>query len=179
MRKLCGLYRTGTLWAHSLWPEECHPDIVTMAKPLANGYPLGSVLMRDAVAETMTAGTHGTTFGGSPLACSVGYHVLDRLSRREFVSNLMGTSALLFSRLELLSEWFPNLVGPIRGRGLIIGLVLRREGDPQRLADLARERGLLLLTAGKDCVRLVPSLNVREEEISHAVDVIESCLSLM
>ncbi|KAH9045639.1 acetylornithine and succinylornithine aminotransferase [Lactarius pseudohatsudake] len=175
----CGLYRTGTLWAHSSWPEECHPDIVTMAKPLANGYPLGSVLMRDAVAETMTAGTHGTTFGGSPLACSVGYHVLDRLSRREFVSNLMGTSALLFRRLELLSEWFPNLVGPVRGRGLIIGLVLRREGDPQRLADLARERGLLLLTAGKDCVRLVPSLNVREEEVSHAVDVIESCLSLM
>jgi len=91
----------------------------------------------------------------------------------------MGTSALLFSRLEHLSGWFPNLVGPIRGRGLIIGLVLRREGDPQRLADLARERGLLLLTAGKDCVRLVPSLNVREEEISHAVDVIESCLGLM
>ena len=53
----CGLYRTGTLWAHSAWPVECHPDIVTMAKPLANGYPIGAVLMRDAVAETMTAGT--------------------------------------------------------------------------------------------------------------------------
>ena len=92
----------------------------------------------------------------------------------------MGTSALLFSRLERLSEWFPNLVGsPVRGRGLIIGLVLRREGDPQRLVELARERGLLLLTAGKDCVRLVPSLNVGKEEVSHAVDVIESCLSLM
>lgn len=176
----CGLYRTGTLWAHSSWPVECHPDIVTMAKPLANGYPLGAVLMRDGVAETMTAGTHGTTFGGSPLACSVGYHVLDRLSRHEFVSNMMGTSALLLSRLEHLSGWFPNLVGgPIRGRGLIIGLALRREGDPQRLVELARERGLLLLTAGKDCVRLVPSLNIREEEVSHAVDVIESCLGLM
>lgn len=91
----------------------------------------------------------------------------------------MGTSALLFSRLERLSEWFPNLVGPVRGRGLIIGLALHREGDPQRLVELARERGLLLLTAGKDCVRLVPSLNVGEEEVSYAVDVIESCLSLM
>jgi len=175
----CGLYRTGTLWAHSPWPVNCHPDIVTMAKPLANGYPVGAVLMRDAVAETMTAGTHGTTFGGSPLACSVGYHVLDRLSRHEFVSNMMGTSGLLFSRLERLSQWFPNLVGPVRGRGLIIGLVLHREGDPQRLVELARERGLLLLTAGKDCVRLVPSLNVGEVEVSHAVDVIESCLGLM
>ena len=76
---------------------------------------------------------------------------------------------------------FPGLVavGPIRGCGLILGLVLTREGDPQRLVELARERGLLLLTAGNDCVRLVPSLNVSEEEVSHAVDVIESCLSLL
>ena len=92
---------------------------------------------------------------------------------------MMGTSALLFKRLEHLSEWFPNLIGGVRGRGLIVGLVLRREGDPQRLIELARERGLLLLTAGKDCVRLVPSLNVGESEVSYAVDVIESCLGLM
>ncbi|KAI0003026.1 acetylornithine aminotransferase [Russula compacta] len=175
----CGLYRTGTLWAHSPWPVECHPDIVTMAKPLANGYPIGAVLMRDVVAGAMTAGMHGTTFGGSPLACSIGFHVLDRLSQRDFVSHHQKTSALLRRRLERLSEWFPDLVGLIRGRGLIIGLVLHREGDPQRLAELARERGLLLLTAGKDCVRLVPSLNVREEEVSHAVDVMESCLGVL
>jgi len=175
----CGLYRTGTLWAHSTWPVGCHPDVVTMAKPLANGYPIGAVLIRDNVAETMTAGMHGTTFGGSPLACSVGFHVLDRLSRREFVSHLMKTSAFLLSRLEKLSEWFPELVGTVRGRGLIVGLVMPRDGDAQRLADLARERGLLLLTAGKDCVRLVPSLNVSEEEVSHAIDVLESCLGVM
>jgi len=175
----CGLYRTGTLWAHSAWPVDCHPDIVTMAKPLANGYPIGAVLMRDVIAKTMTAGTHGTTFGGSPLACSVGMHVLDRLSQREFVSHLKGTSAHLVRRLERLSGWFPDLVGPIRGRGLIIGLVLLREGHPQRVVELARERGVLLLTAGSDCVRMVPSLNVSEEEVSHAVDVMESCLSLL
>jgi acetylornithine aminotransferase len=92
---------------------------------------------------------------------------------------MMGTSALLFNHLERLSEWFPKLVGPVRGRGLIIGLVLHHEGDPQRLVELARERGLLLLTAGQDCVRLVPSLNIGVEEVSHAVDVIESCLGLM
>ena len=124
-------------------------------------------------------GTHGTTFGGSPLACSIGFHVLDRLSQREFVSHLKRTSAYLVHRLERLSGWFPELVGPIRGRGLIIGLVLLRDGHPQQLVELARERGVLLLTDGKDCVRMVPSLNVREEEVSHAVDVIESCLSLL
>ncbi|KAI0269209.1 acetylornithine aminotransferase [Gloeopeniophorella convolvens] len=175
----CGLYRTGTLWAHSAWPVECHPDIVTMAKPLANGYPVGAVLIRDVVAETMTAGTHGTTFGGSPLACAVGLHVLSRLSEPEFVSHLMEMSAFLLARLEMVAGWFPKLVGEIRGRGLIVGLGLLREGDPQRLVELARERGVLLLTAGTDCVRLVPSLNVTREEVSHAVDVIESCLGVM
>lgn len=174
---------------------DCHPDIVTLAKPLANGYPIGAVLMRDAVMGTMTTGmdvsitrrfddkfetgSHGTTFGGSPLACSLGFHVLDRLSQREFISHLNKTSAFLLRRLERLSGWFPELVGPIRGCGLIIGLVLIREGDAQRLVELARERGVLLLTAGTDCVRLVPSLNVSEGEVSHAVDVIESCLSLL
>jgi acetylornithine aminotransferase len=124
-------------------------------------------------------GTHGTTFGGSPLACSIGFHVLDRLSQREFVSHMKNTSEYLIRRLERLSVWFPDLVGPIRGRGLIIGLVLRREGHPQKVVELARERGLMLLTAGTDCVRLVPSLIVSEEEVSHAMDVIESCLSLL
>jgi acetylornithine aminotransferase len=122
---------------------------------------------------------HGTTFGGSPLACSVGFHVLERLSEGEFVSHLTKTSAFLLSRLERLSEWFPDMVGTIRGRGLIVGLAMSRDGDAQRLVDLARERGLLLLTAGNDCVRMVPSLNVSEEEVSLAVDVMESCLGVM
>ncbi|EIM88181.1 acetylornithine aminotransferase [Stereum hirsutum FP-91666 SS1] len=176
----CGLYRTGSLWAHSTWPISCQPDIVTMAKPLANGYPIGAVMMRDAVAEVMTAGTHGTTFGGGPLACAVGYHVLSRLSERAFVSHLMETSTYLLGRLEKLSAWYPELVAPkIRGRGMILGLVFKREGDPGRLVELARERGVLLLTAGKDCVRLVPSLNITQAEAGQAVDVIESCLSVM
>jgi acetylornithine aminotransferase len=109
----------------------------------------------------------------------MGFHVLGRLSQREFVSHLQRTSAFLLSRLEKLPGWFPELVGPIRGRGLIVGLPLVRVGDAQRVVELARERGLLLLTAGDDCVRLVPSLNVSEEEVSHAVDVIESCLSVL
>ncbi|KAI0040703.1 acetylornithine aminotransferase [Auriscalpium vulgare] len=175
----CGLYRTSSLWAHSAWPVECHPDIVTMAKPLANGYPIGAVLLRDSVAETMTAGTHGTTFGGSPLACAVGHHVLSRLSAREFVSHLTETSAYLAGRLEQLPRWFPQLVGGVRGRGLIVGLVLKEEGHPSRLVELARERGVLLLSAGKDCVRLVPSLTVTREEVASAVDVIESCLTVL
>ncbi|KIJ70355.1 hypothetical protein HYDPIDRAFT_78013, partial [Hydnomerulius pinastri MD-312] len=174
----CGLYRTGTLWAHSALPVDCHPDIVTMAKPLANGYPIGAVMLRDSIASTMTAGTHGTTFGGSPMACAVGHHVLSRLSSRPFIAQIMETSAYLSDRLELLPKWFPDILQEnIRGRGFIRGLGFKDETHPGQVVQLARERGVFVLTAGKDAVRLVPSLNVEREEVDVAIDVLEGCLS--
>ncbi|OAX35318.1 acetylornithine and succinylornithine aminotransferase [Rhizopogon vinicolor AM-OR11-026] len=174
----CGLYRTGTLWAHSALPVDCHPDIITMAKPLANGYPIGAVLLRDIIASTMTAGTHGTTFGGSPMACAVGHHVLSRLSDRAFVAHIEKISAYMSSRLELLPKWFPTMLQPhVRGRGFIRGLGFNDVSHPGKVVQLARERGVFLLTAGKDAVRLVPSLNVEKEEVDVALDVLEGCLS--
>ncbi|KAF9046057.1 acetylornithine and succinylornithine aminotransferase [Hymenopellis radicata] len=173
----CGLYRTGNLWAHSALPSDCHPDVVTMAKPLANGYPIGAVMVRNSVAATMTAGSHGTTFGGSPLASAVGFYVLSRLSEPAFVAQLSKTSAYLKGRLERLPKWFPNILeSEIRGRGLIMGLGFKNHTDPGRVVQMARERGVFVLTAGKDAVRLVPSLNVGREEVDLAVDVLESCL---
>jgi acetylornithine aminotransferase len=176
----CGLYRTGTLWAHSALPVECHPDIVTVAKPLANGYPIGAVLLRDSVASTMTAGTHGTTFGGSPLASCLGHHVLSRISDRSFIAHIAETSAYLISRLSLLPKWFPEILETnVRGRGLILGLGFKDEKAPGQVVSMARERGVLLLTAGTDAVRMVPSLNVNKEEVDYCVDVLESCLSVL
>ncbi|KAI0771934.1 acetylornithine and succinylornithine aminotransferase [Trametes elegans] len=176
----CGLYRTGNLWAHSSVPADAHPDIVTTAKPLANGYPIGAVLLRDNIAEVMTAGTHGTTFGGSPLACALGYHVLSRLSDKTFVASIKETSDYLEERLTLLTKWFPNILQEqVRGRGLIRGLGFKNSSHPGRVVELARERGVLLLTAGQDAVRLVPSLNIGAGEVGHAMDVVESCLSIV
>ncbi|KAI0939576.1 hypothetical protein AcV5_000951 [Taiwanofungus camphoratus] len=176
----CGLYRTGSLWAHSTMPIDAHPDIVTMAKPLANGYPIGAILLRDSIAEPMTTGTHGTTFGGSPLACALGYHVLSRMSERPFVANVMEMSAYLFGRLSQLPKWFPGLLrADVRGRGLIVGLGFKNEDHPAKVVSMARERGVLLLTAGHDAVRLVPSLTIGQTEVNHAVDVIESCLHVL
>jgi len=173
----CGLYRTGTLWAHSDYPADCHPDIVTMAKPLANGYPIGAVLMKDKIATVMTAGTHGTTFGGSPLACAVGHHVLSRLSEPSFTDDMKGTSVYLRERLELMPKWFPGILQEqVRGRGLILGLGFKDSKHPGRIVQLARERGLFVLTAGTDAVRLVPSLNIGNEEIGLALDVLESSI---
>jgi len=196
----CGLYRTGNLWAHSHLPADCHPDVVTMAKPLANGYPVGAVLMRGTVAKAMTVGecvnpalvslcrqlspclprdlytgSHGTTFGGSPLATALGLHVLRRLSG--LAGDVKDNGEYLKHRLTKLSEWWPNLVGPARGRGLIIGVPFHGEGTNAKIVELARQRGVLLLTAGKDVVRFVPSLTVGRAEIDKAVDVLEGCLA--
>lgn len=173
----CGLYRSGSLWAHSALPTDCHPDIVTMAKPLANGYPIGAVLMRDNIAAAMNAGTHGTTFGGSPLACAIGHHVLSRVSEPSFIQHMKETSGYLRERLELLPKWFPEILEErVRGRGLILGLGFKNTQHPALVVDMARERGVFVLTAGKDAVRFVPSLNIGKEEVDLAVDVLESSI---
>ena len=170
-----------------------------MAKPLANGYPIGAVMMREEIAEAMSvgelgdllftpplspyasgfaiSGTHGTTFGGSPLACAIGHHVLQRLSDKTFIESAKENSNYLKERLEQMTKWFPNTIQPeIRGRGLILGIGFWDESVPSRILALARERGVLVLTAGKDAVRLVPSLNVGKAEVDLAVDVLEGCL---
>ncbi|KAL5530606.1 ARG8 [Sanghuangporus sanghuang] len=182
----CGLYRTGKLWAHSSFPVDCHPDIITMAKPLANGFPIGAVMVRDELAECMTPGSHGTTFGGSPLACSLGQHVLARLSQPSFAKHISTVSSHLLTRLSPLQRWFPELISSegIRGRGLMLGLPftpdsIENKTGPSELVKMSRERGVLLLTAGSDAVRLVPSLTVQKKEVDFAVDVIESVLGEM
>jgi acetylornithine aminotransferase len=124
-------------------------------------------------------GTHGTTFGGSPLACALGYHVLGRLSQQSFIDHMAQTSEYLMERLQYLTDWFPEILDPdIRGRGLILGLGFKHHDGANRVVSMARERGVLLLTAGSDTVRLVPSLNIGKAEVDLAVDVIESCLGL-
>jgi len=173
----CGLYRTGTLWAHSRYPTECHPDIVTMAKPLANGYPIGAIMMREKFASHIAVGSHGTTFGGSPLATRLGHHVLSRLSQPTFISHLRQVSAHMHTRLSSLPPLFPSLLKPeVRGRGLLTGLGFKDTSDPGSLLKMMRERGVLILTAGKDAVRIVPSLVVEREEVDFGCDVLESCL---
>lgn len=151
-----------------------------MAKPLANGFPIGAIMVRDSVAEAISVGSHGTTFGGQPLATALGLHVLQRLSSPEFIANIAKVSTHLDGLLNRLPELFPQLVQPeIRGRGLIRGIGFKDATAPAEVVRLARERGVLLLTAGADAVRCVPALIVNEEQCDRAVGVIESCLSIM
>lgn len=180
----CGLFRTGTLWCHSDYPTSAHPDMVTMAKPLANGFPIGAVLMRDSVANLIAVGDHGTTFGGGPLTSRIAHHVLGRLSSKELGNSMQESSQALFARLNTLVTMFPDLLlndveagkpSP-RGKGLIVGVSTKDPAHAGKVVQLARQRGLLLLTAGSDTIRILPSLTVTREQVDKAVDIIESCL---
>ena len=180
----CGLFRAGTLWCHSEYPVDAHPDMVTMAKPLANGFPIGAVLMRDRVAELIAVGDHGTTFGGGPLTSRIAHHVLGRLSSNELGQSMGEASEALFARLRNLVAMFPDLLlndpeagkpSP-RGKGLIVGVSTKDPSHAGKVVQLARQRGLLILTAGSDAIRILPSLTVTREQVDKAVDIIESCL---
>ncbi|KAK4054575.1 acetylornithine aminotransferase [Microbotryomycetes sp. JL201] len=176
----CGLGRTGSLWAHGSMPVDCHPDIVTLAKPLANGFPIGAILMKDKVADVIKIGDHGTTFGGGPLQTRVGHHVLERIAQPEFMDNVKQRSKHLLERLNSLPDLFPRLVaGPPRGRGLIVGLPMKSDTYVQQVVKHCRERGLLVLSCGKSTIRFVPSLIVTDEEIERCCDVLESVLVIM
>lgn len=167
-----------------------------MAKPLANGFPIGAIMVRDHVASSITPGvynlalllfnayisigSHGTTFGGSVFATRLAHHVLTRISAPTLTVHIASVSSHLEKRLSQLHTHFPaHVKGPGRGRGLIRGIPFHDPAVPGKLIEGARQRGVLLLTAGKDAVRLVPSLNVERAEIDFAMDVIESVLSTL
>ena len=154
------------------------PDIVTMAKPLANGFPIGAILVRDQVASAIQTGSHGTTFGGQPLATRLGHYVLSRLSEPSFLSNLHSSAAYLDERLQRLPDMF-EAIKEVRGRGMIRGVGLKDHDLPGKVVKACRERGVLLLSAGADAVRFVPPLIVTKEEVGKAIDVLESVLVTM
>lgn len=174
----CGLSRTGDFWAHSRLGPAGHPDIVTTAKALGNGLPIGATVVSARVAEHIKVGDHGTTFGGNPLACRVAHHVVKRLASPVLQAEVRAKGDLLRRGLEALRARFPGVVGETRGRGLMLGLqLLLPEGeDPSPIVAAARERGLLIITAGTNTLRFVPSLLISEDEIREGLAILEEAI---
>ncbi|WAO83081.1 Acetylornithine transaminase [Fusarium falciforme] len=170
----CGLGRTGTFWAHGNLPKEAHPDILTTAKALGNGFPIGAVLVTQDVADKMKVGDHGTTFGGNPLACRLAHYIVERLSDKQLQASVTAKSEVFRQRFTKLQEKYPELVKEVRGRGLILGLQLSE--DPTPIIKAARERGLLIITAGTNTLRFVPSLTVTDDEITQGLDILEAAI---
>lgn len=167
----CGLGRTGRLHAHQ--HAGVTPDLMTLAKPLAGGLPMGAVLAVPAVADALKPGDHGTTFGGGPLVASVALAVVRALSDPAFLAGVARRGAFLRDALEALRARAPG-VREVRGLGLLQGVLL--EGEAAPVVARARDLGLLVVSAGPRVVRILPPLVASEEELATGVSLLEAAL---
>ena len=150
------------------------PDMMTLAKPLAGGLPIGVVLTTERVAAAISSGDHGSTFAGGPLVCHAALAVLNKIQEPSFLASVTRKGLYLKELLLKKLEGSPH-VKEIRGFGLIVGIELDVQASP--LVDACRDAGLLVLTAGKgNVVRLVPPLVVSKEELEQAAEVLSACL---
>ncbi|KAJ1680423.1 acetylornithine aminotransferase [Spiromyces aspiralis] len=173
----CGLGRTGKFWAHHHYPADCAPDIITLAKPLANGLPIGGIIVSHTIADLIKIGDHGTTFGGNPLACRVGHNVVSRISDNQFLASVQEKGEYLKHQIKSRLGSFigaDRIITETRGTGLIQGLQFDR--DPSSIVSAALDRGLLLVSAGGNAIRLIPPLVVSKDEIDQGVSILVDVL---
>ena len=165
----CGIGRTGDFFAFE--KSKVKPDIVPIAKGIGGGFPIGAVLMNKKVASGMTSGTHGSTFGGNPLAMAVGNCVIDIISKKTFLNNVKKNSNYFHQRLNQLKEMFPKIIKEIRGRGFLIGIQLHKE-QSKFIEELMKNK-LLTIRAAENVVRVLPPLNVKKNELDQAINIIQ------
>ncbi|AWL05662.1 acetylornithine/succinyldiaminopimelate transaminase [Massilia oculi] len=163
-----GMGRTGSLFAYEQMGVV--PDVLTSAKALGNGYPIGAMLTTSEIAQYLAVGTHGTTYGGNPLASSVGLKVLELINQPAFLGRVKEASAKVMANLQQLAADYPQVFGQPRGMGLLIGLPMAEgfKGRSKDYTKLCEKLGLMLLIAGPDVVRLAPALVVSDEQIVEA-----------
>ncbi|MHC1726365.1 MAG: aspartate aminotransferase family protein [Syntrophobacteraceae bacterium] len=165
----CGLGRTGSLFAHE--QEDASPDIMTLAKALANGLPMGAMLATDEVAEAFTPGSHASTFGGGPLVASAALATLRIISEPAFLNKVKETGAYFLGRLDELKQRYP-FVRDVRGRGLIIGMELSKPGAG--IVQKCLDRGAVINCTHDTVLRFVPPLIVSRTEVDRMVDILDS-----
>ena len=171
----CGIGRTGKLFAHE-WAG-ITPDIMAVAKGIGGGFPLGAVLATENAAIGMVAGTHGSTFGGNPLATAVGNAVLDVVLGDGFLDNVLRQSINLKQKLERLKDQHPTIIEDVRGSGLMMGIKCKVANTALQKAAL--DEKLLIIGAGDNVVRLLPPLIVNDADVTEAVNKLErACVAL-
>ena len=171
----CGIGRSGDFFAFE--KSKVKPDIVPIAKGIGGGFPIGAVLMNKKVASGMVPGTHGSTFGGNPLAMSVGNTVMDIISNKKFLNNIKSLSKYFLLELNKIKEKYPNIIKQIRGKGLLIGIELYK--DQTKFIKKLMDNQLLTIRAAENVVRILPPLNVKRKEIDIALKVIDKvCLEI-
>ena len=164
----CGISRTGTFF--SFEKSKIKPDIVPIAKGIGGGFPLGAVLMNKKVASGMIPGTHGSTFGGNPLAMAVGNAVMDIVSSKKFLKNIENLSKYFLLELKNIQEAYPKIIKSIRGKGFLIGVQLYK--DQTIFIRKLMENKLLTIRASENVVRILPPLNVKKSELDLSLKII-------
>jgi len=165
----CGVGRTGKFFAFEY--AKIKPDIVPIAKGIGGGFPIGACLMTKKVASGMKPGSHGTTFGGNPLACSVGLAVLEQIFKKGFLKNVQKISKYFHRELQELKEEFPEVIKEVRGAGLLVGLKIFQ--DQTKFIKKLSDNKLLTVKASENVVRLLPPLNVKKKNIDEAVVILQ------
>ena len=164
----CGIGRSGKFFSYEY--ANIKPDIVPIAKGIGGGFPIGAVLMTKKVAKAMVPGTHGSTFGGNPLAMSAGNAVMKEILKKGFLSKVKKNSKYFISELNKIKNKFPNIIKEIRGKGLILGIQLYH--DQTKFIENLMKNRLLTIRAAENVIRILPPLNVNKQEILMALKII-------
>ena len=168
-----GVGRSGDFLAFE--QSKVKPDIVPIAKGIGGGFPIGVVLMTNKIANAMKPGSHGSTFGGNPLAMKVGSKVMDIISKKSFLNNVKKNSKYFHNQLNNLKNKFPKIIKEIRGRGYLIGIQLFK--DQTSFIKALMKNKLLTIRAAENVIRILPPLNVKKDEIDQAIKIINKvCL---
>ena len=166
----CGIGRSGKFFAFE--HAKIKPDIVPIAKGIGGGFPIGAVLVNKKVASGMKPGTHGSTFGGNPLAMSAGNAVMDIMFKKGFLGNVTKNGKYFLSELNKLKEKYPKIIKEVRGKGLLLGLCLYK--DQTNFIKKLLDNKLLTVRAAENVVRLLPPLNVTKQEINLGLKIIDN-----
>lgn len=154
------------------------PDILTCAKAMGNGFPVAACLTKEFIADTMKPGTHGSTYGGNPLAMAVGNAVLDIITKPDFFNQVRSVSKYLHESLQTIQTQFPNLVKEIRGKGLLIGIEFHPQLSLSEIINLFYKNGLIVSkTANKNTIRLLPPLIIQKNHVDQFIDIFSSALN--
>jgi acetylornithine/N-succinyldiaminopimelate aminotransferase len=172
----CGLGRTGKLFAHE-WASDATPDIMCVAKALGDGFPVGACLATARAASGMTVGSHGSTYGGNPLAMAVGLAAFEELSNPELLEHVRQVAGYFGQQLAGLKDRYPDVIDDIRGKGLLIGVKLIPNNREFMAA--ARDERLLIAGGGDNCVRLLPPLVLTQDEAREAIEKLEATCQAM
>jgi acetylornithine aminotransferase/acetylornithine/N-succinyldiaminopimelate aminotransferase len=169
----CGLGRTGTFFAYET--AGIQVDAIGMAKGLGGGYPIGAIWVRENAADLFQPGSHGSTFGGTPLACAAALAVLDIIESEKLLEKVQFNSVAWIGKLQELAKQFPKSLSEVRGRGYLVGLQLT--SDPAPYVAALREAGLLVVGAGGNVIRLLPPLTATTDELNQSVEILRGVLA--